>query len=557
MQNFDQYFIARKQATHNGILNIEELRNKLKKAPDKHWLNFDYMVSTLPLLPSPKIFKEKQDFLTPIELTQEKINFCSKALSISGIDNGKLNYYLILLATHAVDSNKIGHVKEMINEIISYFKKYTSTTDNDSIFQKDNGLSILIKYSIKFKLYMANRTEIEMILKKFLKSKKANYVCVALNCCYQIKKIDKSFLDFIDKNEISQHLISQTKLCKDDAITKDYWYALDITLYNLLNLKTEELNKERCVALINAAKQSKKIDRIIILEKAMTIAKDFGLNEEKEILLEMLPETVEQTKFPRIEIPLSSFNDKAQKFLTGFSNQTIKFQYDTLIKNFYMLFSNSLNALKRQEDSIILKLISHQYFDQSGRLVGTYKSDDIHYYFDGISLFYKFNYPLFNKELKMFLTNPKYPEFIKKIYESYEVDDATNFTLFNLGVDEYLNQNMISSLNILVPNFESSFRNIIKQAGLLTIKLKQKSKDINQEFFSISSLIRQPEVKRFFKDTHFLELISFIFSDEVGFNIRNNVAHGFLKLSEFDDFKCCLTIIMYLLMFNLTMKPDN
>ena len=101
--------------------------------------------------------------------------------------------------------------------------------------------------------------------------------------------------------------------------------------------------------------------------------------------------------------------------------------------------------------------------------------------------------------------------------------------IYAAGLLAGLQGDLLTSIHLLIPQFENSVRYILEQQGIVTSKIDdegiQKEHDLN-------TLLYHDKVKEIFKDDLVFHLQALLVAPE-GANIRNRMAHGLMTTTEF------------------------
>ena len=135
-------------------------------------------------------------------------------------------------------------------------------------------------------------------------------------------------------------------------------------------------------------------------------------------------------------------------------------------------------------------------------------------------------------------------------FDSWKMLDERNYPLVKAGIENFFKEDYVSSIHILVPQFESTFRRFLAKLGFATTSLK---KDMVQYEITFNEFLVKDYIKTFLgKDIH--TLIQIIMVEPMGLNLRNEIAHGLIKQSDITKSKCILVIYLFLI---LTRYDDN
>lgn len=113
-----------------------------------------------------------------------------------------------------------------------------------------------------------------------------------------------------------------------------------------------------------------------------------------------------------------------------------------------------------------------------------------------------------------------------------------NLTLLEKGFEHYFQGDYVSSLHILVPQFEDILRNILDAAGR-SISIPEHGVATLRSLLSDAGFITVAgmNLKRYYE---------LVLSDPPGLNLRNDIAHGLLEPNVMD--KSTVELILHLLL---------
>ena len=130
--------------------------------------------------------------------------------------------------------------------------------------------------------------------------------------------------------------------------------------------------------------------------------------------------------------------------------------------------------------------------------------------------------------------------------------EEDNKELIKTAIDRFFNDDYVSALHILVPQFENYFRTFFEWGGYATTSIRAATTQQEQTF---NDFLHQP----FVKDTiepDLLFMIEFIMVDQLGYNLRNNIAHGLLELSAFRKSTCLMVIYLFFIVTCIKWKHE-
>lgn len=145
---------------------------------------------------------------------------------------------------------------------------------------------------------------------------------------------------------------------------------------------------------------------------------------------------------------------------------------------------------------------------------------------------------LFQKIFKKGLLNS---ENIYTYLSKNELFTPDDLKTAKIGFDAYFKADYISSLHILVPKLESMIRNIMQLVGITTTI---SDKDGIREG-DLGSSLRKSEVEKMFGED-FNDFLKILLIEKDAINLRNRLAHGLLKYSEFNEVLASIIVFVYL-----------
>jgi hypothetical protein len=144
------------------------------------------------------------------------------------------------------------------------------------------------------------------------------------------------------------------------------------------------------------------------------------------------------------------------------------------------------------------------------------------------------------------ITNGLNEEMIIGRITSWKYMKAENKIIIEHGIRMLFKEDYVSSLHILVPQFENVFREFFHQAGFATTSIKANTTQHEQNF---NDFLRNEFVKANI-DEDILYFIEFVLVDNTGYNLRNNIAHGIASIETFSKTNCLIVIYLYFLLTN-------
>jgi hypothetical protein len=139
--------------------------------------------------------------------------------------------------------------------------------------------------------------------------------------------------------------------------------------------------------------------------------------------------------------------------------------------------------------------------------------------------------------------------------KSWPLLSPKNLPLIEVGIEAFFKGDYVSSLHILVPQFESTLRRMFSLAGYPTTSIKKGTAQHEETF---NEFLNRSDIKEALGD-HIHKFIQMVMVEQTGINLRNKVAHGLISFSECNRSLNILVIYLFLLLtiFRINVKEDN
>lgn len=295
-------------------------------------------------------------------------------------------------------------------------------------------------------------------------------------------------------------------------------------------------------------------------ENALKIFQQLGDSEKikfyKTKLLEVNKKSVGQ--FKRISTEVKVSNKEIKQFtdiillakdLTEALNRLSVF--DNLLPNYQ---NTVAETEKMREGSPLQFLITHKVIGQNGHLVSgegdPFQNILIRNLMMSIEIGSIFRNTIFER-----LCNEEglTAETLINYLKNWGLIDEQNFKLIEHGIKEHFEQDYISSIHILVPQLEAVIRKLLKKGGIQTVSFVPGTTNTRET--PLTELLGREEVKTIFGEDlwwyTYLILVS-----PLGYNLRNEVAHGLIGIEKCNLTNSNLILHLYILLarFHLIKK---
>lgn len=137
---------------------------------------------------------------------------------------------------------------------------------------------------------------------------------------------------------------------------------------------------------------------------------------------------------------------------------------------------------------------------------------------------------------------------LSEYFASSGLLDSNQLRIVNVGLKKYFEEDYVSALHILVPQFEFFLLDMARKLGISTVVLDNKF-DVATRTLTLSEThLDSEDFKKVF-GANFCRQVKFILFEPLGYKIRHKVAHGEIAFEEC-NFQT-VTLILYLYLFLL------
>lgn len=128
-------------------------------------------------------------------------------------------------------------------------------------------------------------------------------------------------------------------------------------------------------------------------------------------------------------------------------------------------------------------------------------------------------------------------------FEKTRIFPNNNLEIISVGIERYFENDYVSALHILIPQFENIFLYISEKAGIDIVSLNR-TKEISTQLKTLSSDHLSSDAFQKIWGKDFCEQLKFVLFEQLGYTLRHKIAHGQIGKDE-----CTITnadLILYL-----------
>lgn len=262
------------------------------------------------------------------------------------------------------------------------------------------------------------------------------------------------------------------------------------------------------------------------VEKAKNILPEIQ-NKGKGIMAEMQKHEITQ------EVPAEDMREYVDFMMQGSDN-------DIFHKFTYKYIPNKDDAkqqlLKQVQNAPLYYMFPNQLFDEKGRVksvIGNIDTDLEGHLVLHISQSMQISY-IFMRTIIQEGINKKVFTVVKIIdfLKNTPIIEQDRFDIIEQGLNAYFNNDFLSCIHLLIPQIENAVRNIIDMSGSSSLKPQRNRKGFQLRTFD--DILRDNIIETSLGDD-FANYLRILFTDQRGWNLRNDVCHGIAPLTLFNQ----------------------
>lgn len=356
----------------------------------------------------------------------------------------------------------------------------------------------------------------------------------------KISEIEES--DIINELEAKLGRLTNTDL---NSQNNDPWAveaaAKRLAVYYKKNLKFEDVKRvilkvgQAFKIIINKASAMQASAWLENLNKLYT---EFDLKEESEQILfkirELEPKIVSEMKqiSHSVEIP----KEKLEEYL----NAMVSGNIEKVLERISIKYIPDKEQVKEQIFDLSKKaplsyLFVHKLQDEKGRLIATVNSleNDLEGHIvlqvsQNLSFSSWFLRLVIEEAIKKFNFNQNN---VLKFLERTPIIQKERLEIIEKGLDAYFTNNYLIAIHLIIPQIEEALRKLVEFGGGNILK---PSKGGGFHLRSFDEILRDELVKETLGE-NFSNYLRILFTDQRGWNLRNNVCHGMLNPKRFNQ----------------------
>lgn len=435
-------------------------------------------------------------------------------------------------------------------------------------------VSRFVDISVKFNLEEKMENVEKILIKKTEKIiEKENY--------RRIIKISPilHYLGFYKGNKrIQQNTID--KMIKNLEIVRDFYNEKDYHLYRSISwlllewYKAENFSEEDQDKILNEIglsfekqaenqEDNSNLNKSYFLEKAVqhyiNIGKSHKIPEIKSKIKQAYREMINNDELHMISTELDIKKEELEKYTKRFKIDKIDESFKLLTRTSYHVPNLELiyeETKKIFEESVFSKFFNLSSIYDGRKIFQSVSEEDRfkHKLYQTYDMELKISFSIIFKDIWDYLISEGLTsDMVVKRITDWKYMNEQNKVIVEQGIEYFLDGDYIACLHTLVPQFETCFRRFFEYNGHATTSIKANTVQYEQNF---NDFLRNDFVENNIDD-NLLFFIKFVMVDDLGYNLRNNIAHGLINIGMLNFYFCSIVIYMFFMMTNFIWKTNE
>jgi len=287
-------------------------------------------------------------------------------------------------------------------------------------------------------------------------------------------------------------------------------------------------------------KQADQVSPFVIsiwLKELYSLCLQYGLKDKANKILIKIREVGKKRKSGlKVETRVKISNEEIKKFINTLIEGDLKTALTRVAVYYIPRKEKVMQQLKDlYKKSPVLSSATQKILDREGRIiaeVGSLEEDKEGRIVFQISQNMRMMSPFLRETLEVLIKkfNLDTKSIVNYFYES-PIFDEKRKDFFVRGIKAYLRNDYLVALHILVPQIEALIRNLAEESGLPVLK---PSRSGGFHYKTLDNLLRDDEIINALGEDICLYFRT-LFTDQRGWNLRNNICHGISQIQDFDQ----------------------
>jgi hypothetical protein len=315
-----------------------------------------------------------------------------------------------------------------------------------------------------------------------------------------------------------------------------------------------------------AESQDMLLFKIAQYELALKLYRDNGLKDEAACMKVKVKKThrelAESNQVQPISLSLEiprEFNEQMEQIFIAFTEDltpaNINYCVLRLTHDIFMPPINLTDAKVKLNNANFVSILTTLNVSSNGKSIFiTNNAEDWEKYYiaDVYKVTLDYLFQTFRRIWYAFINAGMDANSIYQIIQARDFISSDQKEILKCGIDRMFAEDYISTLHIIVPQFEGAFRRFFEYYGFPTTNV---AFDITQKEQTFNEFIENDFVRSL--PSKYLYMIRFIMIDKLGLNLRNEIAHGLIELRSINQMHAFMVMHLLIVLFTLELTVKN
>lgn len=501
---------------------------------------------------------------------EERIEFYNKCLECEINVNKKIRY-LDYLVDYGEKSNKYDYACQLIDLLIenNNIKDYNNHIEClNYISRLSRAINISTSYKMNEKIFILE-TNINDVISKFVKVKNYRWI---LEISEQFRYLCYNKKDKRISQDSINSIIKILEICKEFYKEEKNINLHQAFCYEFCEwIKREDSSDPRIKQVLleigqafedeaeyqGGREEKSYLVKAHFLECAVNYYANIGVRDKVYHLKVKIKEAyrlakdeVKEFKY-NLDIPnFDEIEEEAERFIFEDIDSSFKVFSRVGIYKFIPKREEIINAAKERQANSLMNLVGISKISNDRKVFDAISEDEREKYFlfEQYNVWLQLMFSIMYDKIWIKLEQQGLNcEMVCERITKWEYMSEEDAKIIKVGIERYFNEDFISAIHILVPKFESCFREFFSWGGYPTTSIKKSATQHEQTF---NEFLENDFVKNNI-DSDTLFLIKYVMVDNLGYNLRNDIAHGLAGEDKFSRNIANIVLFLYFILTNL------
>ena len=488
---------------------------------------------------------------------EERLAFYESRLNKSSTSLLRFRYFNYLLEKMPQGKQRFSLAKAFCEEMLDYVKQNAITFDICNSISRL--IEVLLMYNLSDTLAKIDPLVDSAIKELKLKDEQSlnnNFVLLCLS--QTIRYYKNRLLQIVSPNTVLAFSLALTEYknyYKENNLSMATPYQTEIIEWALINKDdikpfAEELGN---IYELQADASDSNISSLAYYETALAVYLKYGISSQinhiKVLIKDKIRTLSESGEMKEHYIPLKqelidTLEEQASLMIETLFSDPLEKSVKNLAMPIFIPSKNQVQATSKvqAQDSIFTQFVEiNAIINGRSVFIGNDLNDhELFFFAQTYNLSIMFNFEIFDRIWQKLIDDGLTSDIIFTLFETIGYLSDNQKAIIKRGIDRFFADDYISSLHIMLPQYENAFRRFFESYGFATTNV---SSDRTQKEQTFTSFIENDFVKLLSED--YMCMVDFVMVNNLGYNLRNNIAHGLIEMRSINKRICLMVLYLF------------